>query len=67
MRFMKKVKGIRAEGKSMNMMSRELMVRGTADSVGMTLSICDEDENVMFMIPLEPIQTELKMMLKGKR
>ncbi len=44
------------------MKSRRIFVRITADDIGKTLSLSD-DKNVMFIIPIEPIEKELKSAL----
>lgn len=40
-----------------------ITVRITSDSRGKSLSLADEKENVMLMIPLEPIAKDLKQIL----
>lgn len=44
------------------MKARKIFVRITADDIGKTLSLSD-DQNVMFVIPIEPIEKELKSAL----
>ena len=41
-----------------------ITVRMTGDSRGKSLSLADEKENVMLMIPLELIAKDLKQILK---
>lgn len=44
------------------MKARKIFVRITADDIGKTLSLSD-DQTVMFVIPIEPIEKELKSAL----
>lgn len=46
------------------MQERKITVRITKDSKGKTLSLADEKENVMLIIPLEPIEKDLKQILR---
>ena len=55
------VKGLVFGGKRL-MKERKIFVRITADDIGKTLSLSD-DQNVMFVIPIEPIEKELKSAL----
>lgn len=62
-RFQKEVTGVKY-GSDINFKILKLMVRGTADGVGKTLSIADEVGDIMLEIPLEPIMGDLKKMIK---
>ena len=42
----------------------ELVVRMTNDHIGKSLSIADEDNNIMLCIPLEPIENQLRKILR---
>ena len=42
----------------------KITVRMSSDSIGKTLSLADEKENIMLVIPLEPIARDLKQILK---
>lgn len=57
----KKIEGIR-----MNKVMRKKMitVRMTADKFGKTLSLADEEGELMLSIPLEPIENNLKKILE---
>ena len=55
------VKGLVFGGKGL-MKARNIFVRITADDMGKTLSLSD-DQNVMLLIPIEPIEKELKSAL----
>ena len=46
------------------MKKRKITVRITKDSKGKTISLADEKENVMLIIPLEPIEKDLKQILR---
>lgn len=46
------------------MQERKITVRITKDSKGKTISLADEKENVMLIIPLEPIEKDLKQILR---
>ena len=46
-----------------SMQPTRITVRMTSDSKGKSLSLADEKENVMLMIPLEPIAKDLKQIL----
>ena len=46
------------------MQPTRITVRMTSDGKGMSLSLADEKENVMLMIPLELIAKDLKQILK---
>lgn len=46
------------------MQKRKITVRITKDSKGKTISLADEKENVMLIIPLEPIEKDLKQILR---
>lgn len=46
------------------MQKRKITVRITKDSKGKTISLADEKENVMLIIPLEPIEENLKQILR---
>lgn len=48
-----------------SMQPTRITVRMTSDSKGKSLSLADEKENVMLMIPLEPIAKDLKQILNG--
>ena len=64
MRFQKNVNGLIGAGENCELVKAKLTVRGTADSIGKTLTIADDKSGIIFMIPLEAIQGELKEMLK---
>lgn len=49
-----------------SMQPTRITVRMTSDSKGKSLSLADEKENVMLMIPLEPIAKDLKQILNGR-
>lgn len=57
----KKIEGIR-----MNKVMRKKMitVRMTGDKFGKTLSLADEEGELMLSIPLEPIEDDLKKILE---
>lgn len=46
------------------MQKRKITVRITKDSKGKTISLADEKENIMLIIPLEPIEKDLKQILR---
>ena len=46
------------------MQKSKITVRITKDSKGKTISLADEKENVMLIIPLEPIEKDLKQILR---
>lgn len=46
------------------MQERKITVRITKNSKGKTISLADEKENVMLIIPLEPIEKDLKQILR---
>ena len=47
-----------------SMQPTRITVRMTSDSGGKSLSLADDKENVMLMIPLELIAKDLKQILK---
>lgn len=64
MNVKKKVHGARSDGKSVSITN--ITVRITADELGKTLSLSDDNTltGVMLSIPLETIEKELKKVLK---
>ena len=54
------VKGIRYDGSTVN---KTITVRMSKDSKGKSLSLSDEKGNIMLMIPIEPIETDLKQII----
>lgn len=42
----------------------ELVIRMTGDHIGKSLSIADEDNDIMLCIPLEPIENQLRKILR---
>lgn len=46
------------------MQKRKITVRITKDQKGKTISLADEKENVMLIIPLEPIEKDLLQILR---
>lgn len=61
MTLTKDINGLIIKGDSMQ--GAEITVRMTSDSRGKSLSLADEKENVMLMIPLELIAKDLKQIL----
>lgn len=64
MNVKKKVQGGRSDGKSV--LITNITVRITADALGKTLSLTDENPSngVMLSIPLETIEKELKKVME---
>jgi hypothetical protein len=61
MKVTKDINGLIYKG---SMQPTRVTVRMTSDSKGKSLSLADEKENVMLMIPLELIAKDLKQILK---
>ena len=41
----------------------DITVRISSDSKGKSLSLADDNEGIMLMIPLEPIESDLRVIL----
>lgn len=47
------------------MQKKTITVRITKDAFGKSLSLADENEGIMLMVPIEPIEKELRQMLEN--
>lgn len=61
-KFSKHVEGMVATDKPFSMKPNNLLVFGTSDNLGATISIVNEATGLMYSIPVEAIKKELKMM-----
>ena len=50
----RKVRGMLSDGQDMKM--ADITLRVTVDRVGKSLSLTSEDDSIMLLIPLEPVQ-----------
>ena len=61
MTLIKDIKGLKIKGTLMQW--ADITVRISSDSKGKSLSLADDNEGIMLMIPLESIESDLKEIL----